>query len=302
MPGLTLRPATDRDVERAGDVNFVAFYHAALTHGLRPAVTSPADSRRYLRHLFAVDPLGGMVAEEDGEVVAVGWVHRRGPVATIGPLAVDPRVQGRGIGRQLLERCIEAVGSGVPQVRLVQESYNTASLGLYLRTGFRIVAPLLELELPAGVALVPPDPGGAVTVRAARSDDRPRVVARDARAFGAERPQSVNLYLERGRVLIAERGTTLVGYALGIAFQGMAYLGSASADDADVLLHLLSTLAVEVGAGEAVLRTHVPATDRRLVGGLTQLGFRVFRAAHYMVRGGGTPPPANYVLMNGDLM
>ena len=46
MPGLTLRAATDRDLERAGDVNFLAFYHTALTHGLRPVVTDPAESQR----------------------------------------------------------------------------------------------------------------------------------------------------------------------------------------------------------------------------------------------------------------
>ncbi len=36
--------------------------------------------------------------------------------------------------------------------------------------------------------------------------------------------------------------------------------------------------------------------------GLMGLGFRVFRACHYMVRGGGTAPPPNYLLMNGDMM
>ena len=50
------------------------------------------------------------------------------------------------------------------------------------------------------------------------------------------------------------------------------------------------------------MRFVVPATDRRLVEGLLGLGFRVFRACHYMVRGGGTAPPPNYVLMNGDMM
>ena len=302
MAGVTLRSATQQDVERAGDVNFTAFYRAALTHGVPPSVTSPEESRRYLRHLLAFDPLGGVVAEEAGEVVGVGWVHRRGPVATIGPLAVAPRAQGRGIGRQLRERCIEAAGSGAAQVRLVQESYNTVSLGLYLQAGFRVVAPLLELEVPAGVLLAAPDAGRAVTVRAARADDRLRLLARDARAFGAERPQSIDLYLGRGRVLVAERGGALAGYALAIAFHGTAYLGSAAADDGDVLLQLLGTAALEVGAGAQAARIHVPATDRRLVGGLLQLGFRVFRAAHYMVRGGGTAPPANYVLMNGDMM
>src|SRR5207253_2111586 len=80
----------------------------------------------------------------------------RGPVATIGPIAVDPRAQGRGIGRRLLERAIELGGRGVPQVRLVHESFNSQALGLYLHAGFRVVAPLLDLELPPVAALPRP--------------------------------------------------------------------------------------------------------------------------------------------------
>jgi GNAT superfamily N-acetyltransferase len=289
-------------VERAGDVNFVAFYRAALEHGLVPAVATPAESQRYLRYLIGFDPLGGVVAEEDGRVVGVAWVHPRGPVATIGPVAVDPRAQGRGIGRRLVERCFEIAGRGVAQVRLVQESQNLRALGLYLHLGFRVVAPLLELERPPGTPLVAPDAPPGVTLRAAVDDDRSRVVSRDARAFGAPRPQSVDLYLRHGRVVVAERGRNLVGYGLAIGFETVGYLGSASADDADALLALLATAAAELSARGLAVRTLVPAVDRALVDNLLGLGFRVFRACHYMVRGGGTAPPPNYVLMNGDMM
>jgi hypothetical protein len=61
-------------------------------------------------------------------------------------------------------------------------------------------------------------------------------------------------------------------------------------------------LAAELAASGAAIRTLLPATDRRLVDGMLGFGFRVLLACQYMVRGGGTAPPANYVLMNGDLM
>jgi len=300
--GLTLRAAEERDLERAGDVNFVAFYHVALAHGLPPTVATPAESRSYLRFLLAVDPLGGVVAEEDDQLVGIGWVHRRGPIATIGPLAVDPRVQGRGIGGQLLARCIETAGAGVLQVRLVQDSFNAVSLGLYLRAGFRIVAPLLECELRGSLARAAAAPAGPLAIRTASVADRSWIVARDGRAFGAERPQAIDMYLQRGRALVAERAAAVAAYALGIGAHGTAYLGSASADDADALLALIATLAGELLGSAGAVRLLVPAADRRLVEGLIQLGFRVFRACNYMVRGGGTAPPPNYVLMNGDMM
>jgi GNAT superfamily N-acetyltransferase len=299
---LAVRTIEERDVEPAGDVNFLAFYHVALAHGVTPAVTSPADCRSYVRFLRTVDPLGGLVAEEDGVVVGMAWVHPRGPVATVGPIAVAPRAQGRGIGRRLLEGCIERAGAGVPQVRLVQESFNVASLGLYLRSGFRVVAPLVELERPGGAPLAPPAAPMGVVVRPATAADRSRLVARDARAFGAPRPENVDVYLGRGQALVAERGGALAGYALGIDLGRQAHLGSAAADDAEVLHLLVGTLAASLGARGAAVRTLVPATDRRLVDALVAIGFRVFRGCFFMVRGGGTAPPANYVPMNGDFI
>jgi len=299
---VALRAAEERDVESAGDVLFVATYRSALLHGLPTGGGGPADSRRYVRWLRELDPQGGVIAERDGEVVGLGWAHRRGPLATVGPVAVEPRAQGGGVGRRLLERCLETAGAGLPQVRLVQPAHEVVALGLALRAGFRIVAPLLELELPAGAPVAIPDAVPGVTVRAARDDDRLRILARDARAFGAERAQSLDRQLATGRVLVAERGRTLVGYAGGLALGAVAQLGAAAADDGDVLLRLLAAVGMEIGAGELALRTVVPATDRRLVAGLVDVGFRVFRAAHYLVRGGGTAPPPNYVLMGADLM
>jgi predicted N-acetyltransferase YhbS len=301
VPGLAIRPAEPRDVDVAGDVNFVAFHRVALEHGMPPAVTTPAESRRYIRYLLEFDPLGGVVAEEDDRVVGVAWLHPRGAVATIGPVAVDPHVQGRGVGRRLVERLVDVAGKGVAQIRLVQESYNAVSLGLYLRLGFRVVAPLLELELTAPPPPAPRAPSG-VAIRAATPEDRPRILARDARAFGAQRPQSVDLNLRRGRVLVADAGGALAGYAMAIGFDALALLGAASADDPDLLLGLLARLAEELHVPGRSVRILVPAADRRLVEGLLALGFRVFRAYHYMVRGGGTAPPPNYVLMNGDMM
>src|SRR5262249_54820560 len=114
--------------------------------------------------------------------------------------------------------------------------------------------------------------------------------------------QSVDAALGRGRVLIAERGSMVAGYALGLTADDVAQLGAASADDADVVLILLANLAEALAGPRVAVRALVPATDRRLVDGLLRFGFRVRLACQYLVRGGGTAPPANYVLMSGDLL
>src|SRR5262249_26978833 len=96
--------------------------------------------------------------------------------------------------------------------------------------------------------------------------DRTTLIDLDGRAFGAPRPQNVDLYLRSGRAMIAERGTMPAGYAFGIGLGVIAYLGSASADDGAVLLELLATLAAGArrarGAPDAVAVERPPAGGR----------------------------------------
>jgi acetyltransferase (GNAT) family protein len=261
-------------------------------------VTAVRESRALVRALLAADPIGGFVAEDDaGHVVGHAWVHPRGRVATIGPIAVEPAAQRRGAGRALLERCLAAVGPRATQVRLVQDAFDVGSLALYLSEGFRIVAPLLELELP--VETVVPEPAAlpGVVVRPATPGDLPRIVARDARAFGAERAHDVERRLTAGAAVVADRRGSVAGYALG----GFGCLGSAAADDPNLVLAMIAALTGVAALRAAPLRVMIASTDRPQVDGLLDLGFRLFRACHYMIRGGGTAPPAGYVLMGGDL-
>ena len=90
----------------------------------------------------------------------------------------------------------------------------------------------------------------------------------------------------------------LAGYALRVGRD----LGPASGDDPDVVLALLATLAGEAAPNDGPLRALLLATDRVLVDGLRAAGFRLRRALHYMIRGGGTAPPAGYVLMGAAYM
>src|SRR6266436_2747991 len=106
---MTVRPLASTDVDGVAEADFAAFQDVALRHGVPPVVEAVRDSRAYLRRLLEADPLGGFVAEEGGRIVGHAWVHARGPIATVGPLAVEPSRQRRGIGRALLARCLQAL-------------------------------------------------------------------------------------------------------------------------------------------------------------------------------------------------
>lgn len=293
---MTIRPLVPADVDAAAEADFAAFHDVALRHGMAPLVGAVRDSRDGLRALLEADPLGGFVAEEEGRVVGHAWVHARAPIATIGPIAVEPSAQGRGVGRGLLAHVLQAAGSRAAQIRLVHESFNTPSLQLYLSQGFRIVAPLLELSLDRPIVTAPAP--AQVAIRPAAAGDQARIVARDARAFGAQRPNDVERHVRARRAVVAERGNAFAGYA----FAGVGRLGAAAGDDPEIVLAMLATLAAEPAVVAKPPRVIVLATDRALLDGLRAMGFRPFRACHYMLRGGGTAPPAGYVLMGGDLM
>jgi ribosomal protein S18 acetylase RimI-like enzyme len=291
---VPIRPLTAADVDAVAEVDFAACHEVALRHGMRPPVRAVRESRALVRDLLAADPLGGFVAEEDGRIVGHGWLHARGPIAVVGPIAVEPAAQRRGLGRALLAHCLQAAGSRTTQVRLLHDGFDTGALELWMSEGFRVVAPVLELELPAGAAVAAAANGPGVTVREATTNDQARIAARDARTFGAPRPQDVERLLRAGGGVIAERGKSMVGFALG----GRGRLGPATADEPALVLALLTTLVATLARGDA-LRVTVVATDRALVDGLRAMGFRVARTCLYMIRGGGTAPPAGYVLMGG---
>jgi ribosomal protein S18 acetylase RimI-like enzyme len=95
--------------------------------------------------------LGGqvLVAEIDRRVVGTitfyADANDEGIQATFPPLtagiratAVDPSAQGQGIGRALVEACIErATTQGAAAITLHTASFMTAAIALYERLGFR---------------------------------------------------------------------------------------------------------------------------------------------------------------------
>ncbi|WP_254294128.1 GNAT family N-acetyltransferase [Sphingomonas tagetis] len=74
----------------------------------------------------------GYVAEDDGEVVGTAMAWRfGGDAAAIGMVIVAPKVQGRGIGRQLMEVMLADLGD-----RTVRLNATDVGLPLYRKLGF----------------------------------------------------------------------------------------------------------------------------------------------------------------------
>jgi len=80
-------------------------------------------------------------ADHPKKLLGYGLVlfHYRGRIARIYSLAIDPERRGRGLGRILLDSCIDqARQRGYSEIRLEVSNSNRPALHLYAQAGFEI--------------------------------------------------------------------------------------------------------------------------------------------------------------------
>jgi ribosomal protein S18 acetylase RimI-like enzyme len=116
---IILRPASGRDIPELARILADAFGQPAR----------PMDA----------DALGEstLVAQRDGSVIATLALSRSPERWDIYGFAVEPHLQGAGIGRDILRRvCRQANDAGVTRLHLEVEVNNDRALGLYTSLGF----------------------------------------------------------------------------------------------------------------------------------------------------------------------
>ncbi|PRY16682.1 GNAT family N-acetyltransferase [Kineococcus rhizosphaerae] len=92
-----------------------------------------------------------LLVEHAGEPVGTVRLQRDGDQGGVYGFAVDPRAQGRGIGRDVLRRvCREFFAGGATSVRLEVAVDNDRALGLYTSVGFARVQTEDYYDLPLG--------------------------------------------------------------------------------------------------------------------------------------------------------
>lgn len=142
--GIRLRPIEPGDRPEVSRIVYEAFA-GIHDHHRFPRDFPTLEAAVGLVDAFVANPsVWGVVADRDGEILGSNFLDERGPVRGVGPITVDPRSQATGVGRRLMQAVIErgAAGAGV---RLLQDSFNTASLALYASLGFEVVEPVALL-------------------------------------------------------------------------------------------------------------------------------------------------------------
>jgi predicted N-acetyltransferase YhbS len=215
---VTLRPGTVEDAPRCGVICYDAFRTIAEQHNFPPDFPSAPAAAQVMAELLAHPGFHAVVAESDGRVVGSNFLDERSTVAGVGPITVDPTVQDRAVGRQLMQHVLErATQRGFPAVRLIQAAYHNRSLSLYARLGFVAREPLSTMQ---GAPLAVQIPG--YTVRPATERDLDACNQLCVRVHGHDRRGELRDALQHGTASVVEHGARITGYTTSIAFFGHA--------------------------------------------------------------------------------
>jgi L-amino acid N-acyltransferase YncA len=146
MPDMSIRPAAPRDLSA-----ITGIYDHAVRHGTASFEIEPPDQAEMARrqHELLAGDYPYLVAECAGTVAGYAYAgpHRTRPAyrwSVEDSIYIDPQMQGRGIGRALLDRLIvESEARGFRQmIAVIGDSANTASIELHRAAGFRLVGTL----------------------------------------------------------------------------------------------------------------------------------------------------------------
>ena len=277
----TIRRAQPADAEVSGRICYDAFTTLNNKFNFPPDFPSPEVAQGVLSSMFSHPGFFCVVAEQDGSILGSNCMDERCAIAGIGPITVDPAVQNKTVGRQLMmavmDRAAERKFAGV---RLVQAAFHSRSMALYAKLGFDIREPLVVMQGPA----IGEIPGGYV-VRPAGDGD---VVACNAlchRVHGHDRSGELADAAREGTARVVERDGRVVAYASHVGFFGHAVAEINS--DLEALLG-----GVEAFAGPGIL---VPTRNTELFRWCLSRGLRVVEPMTLMTVGLYKEPAGAYL-------
>jgi predicted N-acetyltransferase YhbS len=211
---ITLRPGTAADAAACGPICYEAFKAVNEAHNFPPDFPSPEAATGLMSMLLAHPRVYSVVAESDGRVIGSNFLDERAPIVGLGPISVDPRVQNRGTGGQLMQAALgRAAQQKAAGVRLLQAGFHNRSLCLYTRLGFRTREPVSTLQGPALGRTFE-----GYKVRPATAGDLAACNRICRQVHGFERDGEVRDAIAGKTASVVEHLGRITGYTTGVAF------------------------------------------------------------------------------------
>jgi len=227
---LQQREMRQQDVEACGKICFHAFKTISEAHNVRPDFPNEQAGIEFTQSLLNSPYVFNVVVEEDGKVIGSNHLWEYDAIRAVGPITVDPRVQAKGIGRILMQAVLERSEEGAG-VRLVQDSFNAASLSLYASLGFEVREPLVLIE-----GVITGDRKSSTTVDVLRDDDIEGCAKLCRGVHGFDRTVELQHIPPFLKSFVARREGRIVGYAAAPLFWALNHAVTETEDDMQQLM------------------------------------------------------------------
>jgi ribosomal protein S18 acetylase RimI-like enzyme len=266
---LRLRLLTDADLPFADSVRALAGWN---------------QTREDWKRLLSLQPKGCFLAEWSGAPAgtALTTVYRQG-VGWIGMVLVHPDYRRRGIGRALVQHCIEYLRAR--GMRCIKLDATPAGRAVYHTLGFQDEWTLRRWALGPRTNLRFAIRDSRFGGRNLMTSDVSLLESLDAAAFGVSRQELVQALAQQscgGLVLESESGG-LAGYGLLRTGSQALYLGPVTAVSAQAGLHLIEGLLAQ-SEGQKIF-WDIPDANTAAVSYAEQSGFSVQRPLTRMFLG-----------------
>ena len=286
-----VRPMTEADIVAAGTIVYAAFNTFNAQAGLPPEWPDEAFTTS-LAHLFFNNPAYGKIVAIDNttqQVTGVNFFDIGDDIIAIGPVAVATQHQHQGVGRALMEYCIN-LGNQLskPDLRLVQIANNVQSFALYASLGFQCAETLTML---AGRATQSTEADQAYTIRPLTESDIDACNLLHKQATGISRAADITRAVFAGSAMqpfVAIHHDQIAAYTTSFSLSGHCVASSPAAFKA-LYSHVSQLVDYPL--------IHLPARlyPELLTWSITSAKLQVVRQELLMYRGAYSTPPAEFV-------
>lgn len=228
---------------------------------------------------FAFDLGAGFAVEAESRLVATGlWWPQGVTHASVGMIIVDPQMQGRGIGRALMDALLQQAGERTVLLNSTQEG-----LALYTQLGF-----VAHSQINQHQALLEPEPPRSPRsqdVRLLQAADEKPLRQLDLDATARDRTALLDALLESTDVMVVDCGAGVSAYACVREFGHGVVIGPVIAKGPHAMTDAMSLIAAFADNHRGRFVRIDVTEESGLSQWLTELGLPCVGHARPMVRG-----------------
>lgn len=295
---ITYRLAREDDLSAMRLIQSKALYDLVVTRsGREPSAVSITDEpSTEMGHLLKTDPKLAWLAIEDVRPIGFGVGFVRHELWFLADLFVLPEAYGKGVGSELLRRCLAGGIERGARVRAVASSHDLSAQRLYIQAGMVPRFPLYGIEGAARGLNTLPNPKLSAKEKIRKLELSRAWIRKlgdlDEIIWGRRRDSEHRLWCKLGLHCIAltESRGALLAYAYHSSaatpapWDALPYrIGPVAARSASQQLALLRVIGDALNDdADATVEFRVPGINMTVLSALLGAGFKIDHIGHFM--------------------